>query len=68
MKTITLAMAAVIGLGAGSALAGEGGGPTGNTWFTQLPGVVAQVPGWAAPTAVAQNPDEPQQNATPPRS
>ena len=44
MKTIILATAAVLALGAGSAFAGEGEGTEPNTRFTELPGVVAQAP------------------------
>jgi hypothetical protein len=53
MKTIILATAAVLALGAGSAYAGEGEGTHANTFFTQLPGVVAQ-PAQQAPSALAQ--------------
>jgi hypothetical protein len=44
MKTIFLATAAVLALGAGSAFAGEGEGIQPNTVFTELPGVLAQAP------------------------
>ncbi len=54
MKTIILATAAVLGLGAGVAFAGEGEGPVANTVFTQLPGVVAQAQ-VQQPSAVAGN-------------
>ena len=40
----------------GSAIAGEGGGPVANTFFTSLPGVIAQAPVQNAPAvATAQN-------------
>jgi hypothetical protein len=42
----------MLGLGAVAANANEGG-PAPNTWFTQLPGVIAQAP-VQAPSAVAQ--------------
>lgn len=54
MKTMILATAAVLGLGVGSAYAGEGDGTVANTWFTELPGVVAQAP-LQTPSAVARN-------------
>jgi hypothetical protein len=41
MKTMLLAAAAALSLGVGSAYANEGG-PEANTFFTELPGVVAQ--------------------------
>jgi hypothetical protein len=44
MKTIILATAAALSLGAGAAFAGEGEGTTANTYFTELPGVVATAP------------------------
>ncbi len=44
MKTIFLATAAVLALGAGSAFADGGEGTQANTLFTELPGVVAQAP------------------------
>ena len=56
MKIMFLAGAAALSLGAGAAYAGEGGGPVANTYFTSLPGVVAQAPVQNAPTvATAQN-------------
>jgi len=39
-----LATVAAIGLSIGAAQAGEGDGPVANTWFTQLPGFLAQAP------------------------
>jgi hypothetical protein len=53
MRTMILATAAVLGLGAGAAFAGEGGVEP-NTFFTQLPGVIAQAP-VQQQTAIAQN-------------
>ena len=44
MKTIFLATAAVLALGASSAFADGGEGTEPNTLFTELPGVVAQAP------------------------
>jgi hypothetical protein len=57
MKTMILATAAVLALGAGSAFADSEGGTVANTWFTNLPGVVAQAPVQQvpAPSAVARN-------------
>jgi hypothetical protein len=55
MKTIILATAAVLALGAGSAFADSEGGTLAITRFTELPGVVAQAPAQQAPTAVARN-------------
>ena len=55
MKTIILATAAVLALGASSAFAGEGEGPAANTTFTQLPGVIAQAQVGQAPSAYARN-------------
>ena len=42
MKTMLLAAAAAFSLGVGSAYADGGDGPAANTFFTELPGVVAQ--------------------------
>ena len=42
MKTMLLAAAAALSLGVGSAYADGGDGPAANTFFTELPGVVAQ--------------------------
>jgi hypothetical protein len=53
MKTMIFATAAVLGIGIGSALAGEGEGPTADTLFTRIPGVVAQPQVPHAPGAVA---------------
>jgi opacity protein-like surface antigen len=44
MKTMILAAAAALTLGAGSAYAGDGEGPVANTQFTELPNVIAQAP------------------------
>jgi hypothetical protein len=55
MKTILVVAAAVLSLGIGSAYAGDGG-TVANTWFTELPGVVAQAPVQSAPSvATAHN-------------
>jgi hypothetical protein len=45
MKTTFLAAAAALVLGVGPAYAGDGGGGAPNTFFTELPGVIAQAPG-----------------------
>ena len=55
MKTMMLAAAAVLALGVGSAFAGESDGTVANTFFTKLPGVVAQAPSQQVPSAVARN-------------
>src|SRR5271157_3184707 len=56
MKTMILATAAVLALGVGSAFAGDGDIPTADTFFTELPGVIAQAPVQNAPAvATAQN-------------
>jgi hypothetical protein len=55
MRTLILATAAVLSLGAGAAYAGDGDGTAANTFFTQLPGVIAQAPVQQAPSAVARN-------------
>jgi hypothetical protein len=56
MKTMILATAAVLGIGIGSAFAGDGeGGTIPNTYFTDLPGVVAQAPVQQFPSALAAN-------------
>ena len=54
MKTIILASAAVLGLGVTTAFAESEGGPAGNTYFTELPGVLAQAPVQQVTGAVAQ--------------
>jgi hypothetical protein len=54
MKTMLLAAAAALSLGVGSAYADGGDGPAANTFFTDLPGVVAQADVPNAPT-YAQN-------------
>ena len=55
MKTMFLAAAAALSLGIGSAYASEGG-QVANTFFTSLPGVIAQAPAQNAPAvATAQN-------------
>ena len=55
MKTMLLAAAAGLSLVASTAAyAGDGEGPVGNTFFTQLPGVVAQADVPKVP-AYAQN-------------
>jgi len=55
MKTIMLATAAVLSLGVASPFAGDGDGQVANTYFTQLPGVIAQAPVQQAPSAYARN-------------
>jgi hypothetical protein len=55
MKSMFLAAAAVLSLGIGSAYAGDGDGPVADTYFTELPGVVAQPAVQQAPRAVATN-------------
>jgi hypothetical protein len=54
MRTIVLATATLLGLGAATAYANEGG-PAPNSWFTQLPGVIAQAQTQQAPSAYARN-------------
>ena len=54
MKTMLLAAAAALSLGVGSAYAEGGDTPAANTFFTELPGVVAQAEVPNAP-AYAQN-------------
>jgi hypothetical protein len=55
MKVMIFATAAVLGIGIGSAFAGDGEGPVANTQFTEIPGVVAQAQNQQAPSAVAAN-------------
>lgn len=55
MKTIMLAAAAALSLGIGSAYADGGEGPIANTYFTELPGVIAQAQVQQAPSAMAAN-------------
>ena len=54
MRTTLLAAAAALSLGVGSAYADGGDTPAANTFFTELPGVVAQAQVPNAPT-YAQN-------------
>ena len=54
MKTMLLAAAAALSLGVASAYADSGDGAIANTYFTELPGVVAQAQVPNAPT-YAQN-------------
>jgi hypothetical protein len=54
MKMLILATATVLGLGAGVAYAGDSDGPVPNTFFTELPGVIAQAPAQDN-TAIAHN-------------
>jgi hypothetical protein len=55
MKTMFLAAAAALSVGLGSAYAGEIEGIQPNTYFQQLPGVIAQAQVQAPPVATAQN-------------
>ena len=56
MKTMIFATAVVLGIGIGSAYAGEGEGAIANSRFTSIPGVVAQAPAQSASAvATAQN-------------
>ena len=55
MKTMFLAAAAALNLGVGSAYAGEIEGILPNTYFQQLPAVIAQAPVEAPSVATAQN-------------
>ena len=50
MRTMLLAAAAALSLGVGSAYADGGDTPAANTFFTELPGVVAQADVPNAPT------------------
>jgi hypothetical protein len=52
MKTTLLAAAAALSLGAGAAYADGDQGTVPNTFFTELPGVVAQAPGQNVPGSV----------------
>jgi hypothetical protein len=51
MKTMILAATATLTLGFGSAYADSSGGQTPNTFFTQLPGMMAKPATGSAPTA-----------------
>jgi hypothetical protein len=56
MKTMIIAAAAALSLGAGSAYADSEGGQVANTQFTEAPGFLAQAPVQNAPVvATAQN-------------
>ena len=56
MKTMIIAAAAMLSLGAGSAYADSEGGQIANTQFTEAPGFLAQAPVQNAPAiATAQN-------------
>jgi hypothetical protein len=44
MKVTLFAVTTALAAGVGSAYAGDGGGQAPNTWFTELPGVLAQAP------------------------
>ena len=55
MRTMFIAAAAALSLGVGSAYAGEIEGITPDTFFKQLPGVIAQAPVQAPAVATAQN-------------
>ena len=60
MKTMIVAAASLLSISIGSAYAGEGQGTIPNTFFTELPGVVAQAPVQRAPHAATAS-----QNAAP---
>jgi hypothetical protein len=56
MKTMILAAAAMLSIGIGSAFAASEGGTHANTFFTELPGVMAHAPAQNAPAvATARN-------------
>jgi hypothetical protein len=56
MKTMILAAAAMLSIGIGSAFAASEGGSSADTFFTELPGVMAQAPVQNAPAvATARN-------------
>ena len=55
MRTMFLAATAALSLGVGSAYAGEIEGITADTFFKQLPGVIAQAPVQPPVVATAQN-------------
>jgi hypothetical protein len=56
MKTMILAVAAALSLGVSAAYADGGQGTLPNTYFTELPGVIAQAPVQNAPSiATARN-------------
>jgi hypothetical protein len=55
MKTMLLAAAAALSLAVGSAYADGGDGPAANTFFTELPGVVAQAQVPNAPVYAQKN-------------
>jgi hypothetical protein len=56
MKTMLLAAAAALSLGVSAAYADGGQGTLPNTYFTELPGVIAQAPVQNAPSvATARN-------------
>ena len=62
MKTMLIAAAAGLSLVASTAAyAGDGDGPAANTFFTQLPGVVAQADVPNAPTYAQNRPVQSQQ-------
>ncbi len=55
MRTMIIAAAAVLSLGASAAYADQGDGAVANTQFTQIPGVVAQAQVQNPAVATAQN-------------
>jgi hypothetical protein len=56
MKTMLIAAAAMLSIGIGSAFAASEGGTHANTFFTELPGVMAHAPAQNAPAvATARN-------------
>ena len=58
MKTMLLAAVTLLGISATAASASEGATKP-NSWFTELPGVVAQAPVQQMPAAIAQNQNAP---------
>jgi hypothetical protein len=67
MRTTLLAATAALSLSASAAYADGGQGTVPNTFFTELPGVVAQAPGQNAPW-IARAPNGEQQGQTYSRS
>jgi hypothetical protein len=55
MKTMIFAAATVLGIGMGSAYAGDGEGPIPDTQFTEISSFLAQAQAPQAPTSLATN-------------